>query len=67
MINIELLHHLPRTTSNLPPVTTGNSPIKSYFWIDIPVHIQGVYRQLKTLVCGLLAPYGLLLSRMSLD
>ena len=61
------LHNLPKTTSNLPPVTTGNGPIKSYFWIDIPIRIQGIYMQLKTLVCGSLAPYGLLLSRMALD
>ena len=50
------LHHLPRTTSNLPPVTTGNGPIKSYFWIDIPVHIQGVYMQLKDLSMWIACP-----------
>ena len=61
------LHVLPKTTENLPPITTGNGLIKSYFWIDLPITIQGIYMQLKTLVCGSVASHGLLLSRMSLD
>ena len=61
------LHHLPKTTSNLPSILTGNGPIRTYFWIDIPIRIQGVYMQLKTLVCGSLEPYAILLSRMLLD
>ena len=61
------LHYLPKTTDNLPPITTGNGLITSYFWIDLPITIQGIYMQLKTLVCGSVASHGLLLSRMLLD
>ena len=46
---------------------TGNGQIKTHFWIEIPVNIQGVLMQLKCLVCDSCAPHGLLLSRLALN
>ena len=61
------LHALPESTHHLPPITTGNGPIDTYFWIDLPVTIQGAFMQLKCLVCASQARQGLLLSCLALD
>ena len=51
----------------MPLINTGNGPIDHHFWIDIPLNVQGVFMQVKSLVCGTQAPYGLPLSRYALD
>ena len=61
------LHALPKSTHHLPIITTGNGPIDTYFWIDLPVTIQGAFMQLKCLVCTSQARQGLLLSHLALD
>ena len=63
----ELLHRLPKVNANKQHIMTGNGPIPAYFWIDRPLEIQGIYLQLRCIVCDSTANYGLLISRMSLD
>ena len=61
------LHDLPKSKDNVQNIMTGNGQIKTHFWIEIPVNIQGVLMQLKCLVCDSHAPHGLLLSRLALN
>ena len=63
----KLLHALPKQKSYLPQINTGNGPIDHHFWIDIPIQMQGVFLQVKSLVCRTQAPYSLLLSRHALN
>ena len=63
----KILHALPKQKSYLPQINTGNGLIDHHFWIDIPIQMQGVFLQVKSLVCGTQAPYGLLLSRYALN
>ena len=63
----KILHALPKQKSYLPQINTGNGPIDHHFWIDIPIQMQGVFLQVKSLVCRTQAPYGLLLSRHALN
>ena len=63
----KFLYILPKQKSYLPQINTGYGPIDHHFWIDIPIKVQGVFLQVKSLVCGTQAPYGLLLSRHALD
>ena len=59
----KFLHDLPKQKSYLPQINMGNGPIDNHFWMDIPIKVQGVFLQVKSLVCGTQVPYGLLLSR----
>ena len=43
------------------------SPLWGYFWIDIPINIQGCMLQLKLLVCDTQAKARILLSKMALE
>ena len=61
------LQELPKIKANMPPIMTGNGMIPAYFWIDIPLEIQGVVIQLRCIVCESTAAHGLLMSRLSLD
>ena len=63
----KILHALPKQKSYLPQINTGNGLIDHHFWIDIPIQMQGVLLQVKSLVCATQAPYGLLLSRHALN
>ena len=63
----KILHALPTQKSYLPQINTRNGPIDHHFWIDIPIQMQGVFLQVKSLVCGTQAPYGLFLSRHTLN
>ena len=63
----KILHALPKQKSYLPQINTGNGLIDHHFWIDIPIQMQGVFLQVKSLFCGTQAPYGLLLSRHALN
>ena len=61
------LQELPKIKANMPPIMTGNGTIPAYFWIDIPLEIQGVVIQLRCIVCESTAGHGLLISRLPLD
>ena len=63
----KILHKLPKVSVNMQPIMTGNGAIPVYFWIDLPLEIQGIYLQLHCIVYDLTAGHGLLFSRMSLD
>ena len=58
---------LPKIKANMPPIMTGNGTIPAYFWIDVPLEIQGVVLQLRCIVCESTAGHGLLISRLALD
>ena len=62
-----ILHKLPKVSANMQPIMTGNGAIPAYFWIDLPLEIQGIHLQLHYIVCDSTAGHGLLFSRMSLD
>ena len=59
------LHHLPKEDTTAQTIHTGNGPVKTHFWIDILVNIQGCMIQFKLLVCDTLAQTGSLLSKMA--
>ena len=63
----KILHKLPKVSANMQLIMTGNGAIPAYFWIDLPLEIQGIYLQLRCVVCDSTAGHGLLFSRMSLD
>ena len=63
----KILHKLPKVNANMQPIMTGNRAIPAYFWIDLPLEIQGIHLQLHCIVCDSTAGHGLLFSRMSLD
>ena len=61
------LHELPKIKANMQPIMTGNGTIPAYFWMDIPLTIQGVEIQLRCIICDSTAGHGLLISRLALD
>ena len=61
------LQELPKIKANMPPIMTCNGTIPAYFWIDVPLEIQGVVIQLRCIVCESTAGHGLLISRLALD
>ena len=63
----KFLHQLPKASAKDQKIHTGNGYIQCHFWIDILLEVQGSLVQLKVLVCESAAPYGLLLSKMSLE
>ena len=63
----QVLQELPKIKANMPPIMTGNGTIPAYFWIDIPLEIQGVMIQLRCIVCESTAGHGLLISHLALD
>ena len=67
MINTKFCTKLPKVSANMQPIMTGNGAIPAYFWIDLPLEIQGIHLQLGCIVCDSTAGHGLLFSRMSLD
>ena len=60
------LHHLPKVPTAAQTIHTGNSPVKTHFWIDILFNVQGCMVQFKLLVCDTQAQTGILLSKMAL-
>ena len=48
-------------------IQTGNGPVKTHFWIDILLNVQGCMLQFKLLVCDTQAQTGILLSKMALE
>ena len=61
------LHHLPKENADAQTIHTGNGLIKTHFWIDILLNIQGCMIQFKLLVCDTQAKTGILLSKMALE
>ena len=44
------LHELPKMKANMQPIMTGNGTIPAYFWMDIPLDIQGIVIQLRCII-----------------
>ena len=65
--NAYYLHHLPKENMAAQMIHTGNGPVKTHFWIDILLNIQGCMIQFKLLVCDTQAQTGILLSKMALE
>ena len=61
------LHHLPKVLTAAQTVHTGNGPVKTHFWIDILLNVQGCMIQFKLLICDTQAQTGILLSKMALE
>ena len=61
------LHHLPKVPTATQTIHTGNGPVKTHFWIDILLNVQGCMIQFKLLVCDTQAQTGILLSKMALE
>ena len=61
------LHHLPKALTAAQTIHTGNGPVKTHFWIDILLNVQGCMIQFKLLVCDMQAQTGILLSKMALE
>ena len=61
------LHHLPKENTTAQTIHTGNGPVKTHFWIDILLNVQGCMIQFKLLVCETQAQTGILLSKMALE
>ena len=49
--NAYYLHHLPKVPTAATTIHTGNGPVKTHFWIDILLNVQGCMIQLKLLMC----------------
>ena len=65
--NAYYLHHSPKVPTAAKTIQTGNSPVKTHFWIDILLNVQGCMIQFKLLVCDTQAQTGILLSKMALE
>ena len=65
--NAYYLHHLPKAPMAAKTIHTGNGPVKTHFWIDIMLNVQGCMLQFKLLVCDTQAQTGILLSKMALE
>ena len=65
--NAYYLHHLPKAPTAARTIHTGNGPVKTHFWIDILLNVQGCMLQFKLFVCDTQAQTGILLSKMALE
>ena len=65
--NTYYLHHLPKAPMAAKTILTGNGPVKTHFWIDVLLNVQGCMLQLKLLVSDTQAQTGILLSKMALE
>ena len=65
--NAYYLHHLPKAPTAAKTILTGNGPVKTHFWIDVLLNVQGCMIQFKLLVCDTQAQTGILLSKMALE
>ena len=61
------LHHLPKAQTAAQTIHTRNGSVKTHFWIDILLNIQGCMVQFKLLMCDTQAQTGILLSKMALE
>ena len=60
------LHHLPKAQAAAQTIHIGNGPVKTHFWINILLNVQGCMVQFKLLVCDMEAQTGILLCKMAL-
>ena len=65
--NAYYLHHLPKAPTAAKTIQTGNGPVKTHFWIDILLNVQGCMIQFKLLICDTQVQTGILLSKMALE
>ena len=65
--NAYYLHHLPKAPTATETIHTGKGPVKTHFWIDILLNVQGCMIQFKLLVCDTQAQTRILLSKMALE
>ena len=65
--NAYYLHHLPKAPMAAKTILTGNGPVKTHFWIDVLLNVQGCMIQLQLLVCDTQAQTRILLSKMALE
>ena len=65
--NAYYLHHLSKAPTAAQTIHTGNGPVKTRFWIDILLNVQGCMMQFKLFVCDTQAQTGILLSKMALE
>ena len=65
--NAYYLHHLPKAPTAAKTIQTGNGPVKTHFWIDLLLNVQGCMIQFKLLVCDTQAQTRILLSKMALE
>ena len=65
--NAYYLHHLLKVPTAAKTILTGNGPVKTHFWIDVLLNVQGCMIQLKLLICNTQAQTGILLSKMALE
>ena len=65
--NAYYLHHLPKAPTAAKKIHPGNGPVKTHFWIDILLNVQGCMIQFKLLVCDTQAQTGILLSKIALE
>ena len=65
--NAYYLHHLPKAPMAAKTILTGNGPVKTHFWIDVLLNVQGCMIHLKLPVCDTQAQTGILLSKMALE
>ena len=65
--NAYYLHHLPKVPTAAKTIHTGNGPVKTHFWIDILLNVQGCMLQFKLLMCDTQAQTRILLSKMALE
>ena len=61
------LHHLPKENAEAQTIHTENGPVKTHFWINLLLNVQGCMIQFKLLVCDTLAQTRILLSKMALE
>ena len=65
--NAYYLHHLLKVPTAAKTIQIGNGPVKTHFWIDILLNVQGCMIQFKLFVCDMQAQTGILLSKMALE
>ena len=60
-----ILQKYPKIESHTP-IYTGGGMIESHFWIEIPLKLDNLVIQIKTLVCDSECPYNIVLGHTSL-
>ena len=61
------LHHLPKEQAAAQTIHTRNRPVKTHFWIDILLNVQGCMVQFKLLVCDTQVQIGYFLAKWLLN
>ena len=61
------LYHLLKAQTAAQTIHTGNGPVKTHFWIDILLNVQGCMVQFKLFMCDRQAETRILLNKMALE